>query len=303
MRTFSVEKSIPMSNETNIQDEIGAALEESNTHLQKLKDTINGVLEALSQRGVRIQVDFDTSIRGVQRSLGTISKKTKSIHNQFERMAELQYITALLTSSLDLDFVLEQVMDTVIRLTGAERAYLMIDPKGGDDLQVQVARNWSQESISQKDVTFSQGVITAAIQSGEPVITNNAAQDARFEANQSVMNHQLRSIIVIPLVLKEQIIGVLYADNRIGQGVFSLDDVPILSAFANQAAIAISNARLFEQVKDDLEEARQKVAQLQIQIDQQRVMEEVTTITDNEFFEQLSQKVEQIRAARRPSSE
>jgi adenylate cyclase len=292
-----------MANETNIQEEIAEALEESNAHLQKLKDTITGVLDALSQRGVQIRVDFDTPLRGVQRSLGTIGKKTKSIHNQFERMEELQYITALLTSSLDLDFVLEQVMDTVIRLTGAERAYLMIDPRGGDDLQVQVARNWSQKSISQKDVTFSQGVITAAIQSGEPVITNNAAQDSRFESNQSVMNHQLRSIIVIPLVLKEQIIGVLYADNRIGQGVFSLDDVPILSSFANQAAIAISNARLFGEVKEDLEEARMKVAQLQIQIDQKRVMEEVSTITDNDFFEQLSQKVEQIRAARRPSSD
>jgi adenylate cyclase len=287
----------------NIQQEIAEALEESNSHLQKLKDTITGVLDALSQRGVQIRVDFDTPMRGAQRSLGVIGKKTRSISNQLERMAELQFISSLLTSSLELDVVLEQVMDTVIRLTGAERAYLMIDPQGGDDLQVQVARNWSQESLSQKDVTFSQGVIMAAIQSGEPVITNNAAQDDRFQANQSVMNHQLRSIIVIPLVLKEQIIGVLYADNRIGQGVFSMDDVPILSAFANQAAIAISNARLFEQVKDDLEEARVKVAQLQIQIDQQRVMEEVSTITDNDFFEQLSQKVEQIRAIRRSSGE
>lgn len=292
-----------MANENKLNQEIAEAIEESNQNLQKLKDTITGVLDALSQRGVQIRVDFDTPLRGAQRSLSTIDKKTKSISNQLERMAELQFISSLLTSSLQLDVVLEQVIDTVIRLTGAERAYLMIDPKGGDDLQVQVARNWSQESLSQKDVTFSQGVIMAAIQSGEPVITNNAAQDDRFQANQSVMNHQLRSIIVIPLVLKEQIIGVLYADNRIGQGVFSMDDVPILSAFANQAAIAISNARLFEQVKDDLEEARSKVAQLQIQIDQQRVMEEVSTITENDFFEQLSQKVEQIRAARKPTND
>ena len=80
--------------------------------------------------------------------------------------------------------------------------------------------------------------------------------------------------------------------------VFSGEEsIPILSAYANQAAIAISNARLFEKLSKTIcRKHGVKVEELQIQIDEQRVQEEVDKITDNEFFEQLTEKVAQIRA-------
>jgi GAF domain-containing protein len=230
-------------------------------------------------------------------------QQLQSKKQQNSQLEELVKITTVLTSSLEFDTVLEEVMDTVIRLTGAERAYLMLRHPGSNELRMQVARNWAQENLADEEATFSQGIIQAALEAGEPVITTNAQSDERFEARESVMKLSLRSIVVIPLLLKEEIIGVLYADNRIEQGLFGKENLPILSAFANQAAIAISNARLFEQVKDDLAEARKQVEELQIQIDEQRVEREVADITENEFFQQLSEKAAQLKEKRRRESD
>lgn len=284
-------------------DQLNKNIEESSQNARQLRQNIDGVIGALSKKGIQINVDFDSPTKTLYRSLDGIKKEISSLFMQWTLMEELVSISALLTSSLDLAEVLESVLDSVIRLTGAERAYLMLKQPSTDDLRVQVARNQNQENISDDDVTFSEGIIEAAINAREPVVTTNAQSDARFEARQSVMSHALRSIIVIPLFLGDEIVGVLYADNRIEAGIFRQESIPILSAYANQAAIAISNARLFERVKGDLHEARRKVEELQIQIDEQRVLQEVENITDNEFFAQLTEKVAQIRARHEQSDD
>ncbi|MGJ3238936.1 MAG: GAF domain-containing protein [Anaerolineae bacterium] len=277
-------------------DNLKQKLTESNDHALQLRQNIDGVVSALTKRSIQINVDFDTTTKALYRSLDDSQKQMTSLAHRWNLMEELVAISALLTSSLELDQVLQSVLDSLIRLTGAERAYLMLMQPSTNELKIQVARNRNQENITGDDITFSEGVIETAISDREPVITTNAQSDARFEARQSVMSHSLRSIIVIPLFLGEEIIGVIYADNRIEAGIFRQDSISILSAYANQAAIAISNARLFEQVKDDLQVAQRKVEELQIQIDEQRVQQEVDKITDNEFFEELTEKVAEIRA-------
>ncbi|MEM9950680.1 MAG: GAF domain-containing protein [Chloroflexota bacterium] len=277
-------------------DKLTQNIQDSSKQARQLKQTMDGVIGALTKRGVQINVDFDQPAKTLYGSLDSVRKDLSLLEQQWTLMQELVTISALLTSSLDLDDVLERVLDAVIRLTGAERAYLMLMQPDKNELRIQVARNANKENISDNDITFSEGVIEAAIETHQPIVTTNAQADARFEARASVMAHALRSIIVVPLFLEETIIGVLYADNRIEAGIFRQESIPILSAYANQAAIAISNARLFEQVKDDLEAARHRVEQLEIQIDEGRVQQEVDKITDNEFFEQLTEKVAEIRA-------
>lgn len=277
-------------------DKLTQNLDETSQYARQLRQTVDGVIGALTKRGVQINVDFDQPTKSLYRSIDSANKELSLVAQQWTLMEELVTISALLTSSLDLADVLEAVLDAVIRLTGAERAYLMLMQPATNELKIQVARNQSKENIAGDDITFSEGIIEAAIEQREPVVTTNAQADTRFEGRHSVMHHSLRSIIVIPLFLEDTIVGVLYADNRIEAGIFRQESIPILAAYANQAAIAISNARLFEQVKGDLHEARRKVEQLQIQIDEQRVQQEVDKITDNEFFAQLTEKVAEIRA-------
>ena len=76
----------------------------------------------------------------------------------------------------------------------------------------------------------------------------------------SIAAYQLRSILCVPLKLKNDLIGVLYVDNRAHAGIFKENDLELISAFADQAAVAIDSARLFEELQEshrELEKAYQ----------------------------------------------
>ena len=86
------------------------------------------------------------------------------------------------------------------------------------------------------------------------MLTTNAREDPRFGGQESIIAFNLRSILCVPLTVKSELIGVIYTDNRIRTGIFSESDRDLLLAFANQAAVAIENARLFSSLKRTLEE-------------------------------------------------
>ncbi len=165
---------------------------------------------------------------------------------EHERLLALQEVGAAINSSLDLNVVLQQTMDAIIRLTRAERAMLLL--RDGPELVVKVARNLSQETVADASLDISRSIVRQVAESGEAIVTMNAQEDERFSAQHSIVSFKLRSILCAPLKMKGMTTGVIYADNRIASGIFSEADKDVLSAFANQAAVAIENARLFNEV-------------------------------------------------------
>ncbi|HUX77974.1 MAG TPA: ATP-binding protein [Anaerolineae bacterium] len=159
-------------------------------------------------------------------------------------LATLYEIIGVLNSSLDLKETLSLVMDSLIHLTEAERGCLMLLDEEGN-LEIQAAQHFDQESVDASDLELSQTVVRDTVEGGEPVLTTNAQLDPRFSAQDSVIGYMLRSIVCVPLHVRGRVIGALYLDNRARDGVFSQVDLPILMAFASQAAIAIENARLY----------------------------------------------------------
>ncbi len=173
---------------------------------------------------------------------------------EHERFTALYDISRVLNSTLDLDELLELVMDIVIRTTRAERGFLMLRDRETGQLRFQVARNMSQETIAGPSFEISRSVVERVARRGEVVLTTNAQEDPRFKAQASVVSYALRSILCVPLRVREEITGVIYVDNRVKAGLFSPGDREFLSAFANQAAVAIENARLFSEQRKALEQ-------------------------------------------------
>jgi signal transduction histidine kinase len=104
------------------------------------------------------------------------------------------------------------------------------------------------------------------VESAQPVLTTNAQIDPRFSAQESVVGYHLRSIVCVPLHVRGRVIGAMYLDNRMKEGVFCEGDLPMLRAFANQAAVAIENARLYTVTDQALAERVDELTTLQ-QID------------------------------------
>ena len=196
-------------------------------------------------------IDRITSLSDV---LGQLRRQVQSVDGEIRSMRSLAEIGQVVNSSLDLDKVLQIVMDTIIQLTGAERGFIVLRNENNDELSTRIARNWEQESLDQSEFAVSRTVIYRVINEGQPVLTTNAQEDPRFGGQQSVVAYNLRSILCVPLMLKNDIIGVIYADNRIRSGLFSQKHLELLTAFANQAAVAIDNARLFASVQRTLAE-------------------------------------------------
>jgi adenylate cyclase len=186
-------------------------------------------------------------------TLNRISRQIAGREEERENLLALAGIGQVVNSYLKLDDVLRIVMDTIVRLTGAERGFLMLKDAQGE-LSIHVARNWERETLEASEFAISRTVVNQVIREGRPVLTTNAQQDPRFDNQESVITQSLRSILCVPLKVKGELIGLIYADNRIRTGLFTETERNLLAAFANQAAVAIENARLFESVRRTLAE-------------------------------------------------
>ena len=224
-----------------------------------LSDPLNRLSELvgkLSEQLVHLQAasPFEMqSLHSLEESLADLREKAKVFEDERNKLQALAETTQAVNSSLHLDEVLLIVMDTIVGLTGAERGFLMLmDPQG--EMVTHIARNWEQESIQEPDYAISRTIIDQVIRTGETVLTTNARLDSRFGSQESIVTHNLRSILCVPLRVKEELIGVLYADNRIRSGIFTVSDKELLTIFANQAAVAIENARLYGSIHATLAE-------------------------------------------------
>ncbi|RPJ46264.1 MAG: GAF domain-containing protein [Chloroflexi bacterium] len=162
-----------------------------------------------------------------------------------DRLALLYRLSQNFNSSLDLNEVLNRVIDEVIEILHAERGFIMLfAPDGSQNFSV--ARGLERKTIDQPHSQVSQSVVQKVATEGQPILTSDAQTDERFNMRQSIMLLGLRSILCVPLKVKEHVIGVGYADNRFEAAIFTQADLDLLSAIASIAAIAIENARLYQ---------------------------------------------------------
>lgn len=264
---------------------------EAASKADSLDTALEQIIRGLKKYGVKLPVDHKSIMEGLRSNLKETEKNAQQVTGKLHQFQKLVHTSALITSSLELDRVLEEVMDTIIDLTGAERAYLMLWETDENQLKIRAARNWDGANLDKEEVSFSRGIMNTAYETGKPVLTTNAQMDNRFSAMESVFVNTLRSIVCVPLVLRGKSIGVLYIDNRMKDAVFNQDHLPMLITFASQAAIAIENARLFEKVKADLDEAHHQVQELVIQIDRQKVDNQLKEIVDSELFKKLREQI------------
>ncbi|XWX03892.1 adenylate/guanylate cyclase domain-containing protein [Aggregatilineales bacterium SYSU G02658] len=213
--------------------------------------------DLLRQRGVTLDSASIETLSALKAQFDQLETAAVNRQAELNSLRALARTAALISSSLRTDDVLNQVMDTVIQITQAERAYIMLRDEHGE-LAFRVARGIDLEEMRDDGSSgrvVSLSIVRQVVETGQPILTDNASADPNYNSNLSIAGFQLRSILAVPLILREQVIGVVYADNRIVSGLFKPADVDLLMAFAGQAAVAIENARLIEATQQRLAEA------------------------------------------------
>jgi len=159
-----------------------------------------------------------------------------------------------LTSTLDLDRLLKVIMSQAKRVVNAEASSLMLLDEAKKELFFDVTVGGKGEKLRQMRLKLGQGIAGWVAREGKPLVVANARRDSRFlRKADEITKFRTKSILCVPLRIKERIIGVIEAINELTRGHFVDKDREIFEAFASQAAIAIENARLFHNLKQEKE--------------------------------------------------
>lgn len=230
------------------------------SHFKNVNALLMNVVDSLSRSGNPI---VSTAIQDITRVSQSLLMLEQSVGDQLKlkqsQLRALMSVGQVINSSLGLRRVLEEVMDSLISLMRAERGFLMLREPNGE-LLVRIARGIAHVNLNEEAFKVSRTVVRRVVETNAPVLTTNAQADPRFDGQMSIAAFQLRSILCVPLKLKDELIGVLYVDNRAHAGIFKENDLELISAFADQAAVAIDSARLFEDLQEshrELERAYQ----------------------------------------------
>jgi adenylate cyclase len=164
-----------------------------------------------------------------------------NLHNRDHLLYE---VARDLSSSLELDTVLRNVMDRVIDLMHASRGFIVLVDEDTGLMSVVMAGGDTDPDKS-RGFLGSKTVIEQVVKTGTAVVSTDASIDDRFKGQQSVILQNLRSIIAVPLVTKDKVIGALYVDNPFRASIFEERDKEFLQAISDLAAHAIDNARQY----------------------------------------------------------
>lgn len=183
----------------------------------------------------------------------SISKTSNEQILDDERLDLLMKLTGQINSNLDLDNMLLDIIKAARLIMNCEASSLMLYDEDQDDLVLSVPTGPATEKIAGKHIPKDKGVGGWVFMNEEPTIVNDVNKDPRFGGDIEPELFTTRNILCVPLLNHEkEIIGIIQALNKKGEAGFSEAEIPIFQALANQAAIAIENARLHKQQKQKM---------------------------------------------------
>jgi PAS domain S-box-containing protein len=158
-------------------------------------------------------------------------------------------VSKLVSSSLNVKEVLTEAMEQVKRVMRVEACSLLMLDEQSKELVFEVALGEKGEEVKQFRLKMGEGIAGWVAQEQKPVLVSDARQDSRFFPKvDRKTQFTTRSLIAAPLIYRDRLVGVAEAINKIGDGSFSERDLELFVGLSHQIAIALENARLYEEM-------------------------------------------------------
>lgn len=221
----------------------------------KVFSQLNSIEEEVSSLAALVpsgHPDSGTQWSGKIKDLQRMIQESRDSVIELERSAQiastLYEVGKAINFVFDLNLLLNLIMELALQVMRAERGFIMIMNEKTGELGMRVARNMERGGWDDVE-KVSRTILYDVFRTGSPILTDNAQMDERFREQESVIMHGIRSVMCVPLKTKElKTIGVIYVDSQRPSWLFSDAGLGFLTAFANQAAIAIENAELYEKI-------------------------------------------------------
>jgi putative nucleotidyltransferase with HDIG domain len=187
--------------------------------------------------------------------------KLKRIEEKVEKLALLSKLSQILNSTLDQQEVRRRAMEAVTQLMRGEVGSLLLVDEEKQQLYFEVALGDREEDIKKIALNLGEGIAGWVAQNGEPLIVNAPEEDPRFfKGVDERTEFKTRNLICAPVKVKEKVVGVLEAINKQGGEDFNREDLSLLISLADQVAIALDNARLYQELEEMFFETAESLA-------------------------------------------
>ncbi|MCA9521087.1 MAG: diguanylate cyclase [Myxococcales bacterium] len=192
--------------------------------------------------------------------LGTRVRDSTSVKLK-RHLDALMQVSLASASVLEPDVQARVALDEIVKILGAERAFLFWEDGETGELELRAGRDARGNTLSELR-GYSSTVVERVRANGEPLIVSGTDEGAIL-GSESAVTHDLRSIVAVPLKIRDRHVGVVYLDNRLIKGIFTEDDVEILAAIAGQIAIAQDTARSAKlEIQYETERQRRRLAEI-----------------------------------------
>lgn len=211
----------------------------------------------------------ETLAQRVCDATSTIQEYTQLLERRLHEMEAMFEVSLALSSVMDVHRLLEMVMEKSKEVMHAEASSLLLLDQETGKLRFHVAQGTAGATLRSVTVELGQGMAGWVAQTGEPLLIPDAYQDPRFDPSfDQRSGFHTRSILTVPLKVKDKVAGVVQVINKISQVSFDAHDLNLFLAFASQASVALENARLYAYTKamaEDLREALEQERRLTIE--------------------------------------
>lgn len=187
--------------------------------------------------------DVDRILEEVYQAM-TWTEERRDI-NELRALQMLLEVTKTIHSIRDTRELIAFVLDSMVAFADGDRAFLMMVDDDGK-MRYKMGRDSSHQFIPVELFTPSSGVIEKTLEKGGAVVVPDAQTDESLKNNISIQQLQLRTVMCSPLMIKGEPIGLLYVDGKRAIGRYSRAHLNVVASLADQAAVAIHNAKKFE---------------------------------------------------------
>ncbi|HVQ30838.1 MAG TPA: adenylate/guanylate cyclase domain-containing protein [Vicinamibacteria bacterium] len=189
---------------------------------------------------------------GQHEAVGLAEKKVSADVQDVEKANRILRVLTKVAETLiavrPVEEVLQQVMDIVFDHVPADRGFLMLSEDGSDKLIPMVVKHRNASSATDGKISISKTIADRVTKDRVSILTSDAMVDPRFGAGDSIRFHGIRSAMCAPLWNQDHVIGIIHVDSPMLANCFTLNDLDLLSALANYAAVAVERARLNQRI-------------------------------------------------------
>jgi signal transduction histidine kinase len=181
------------------------------------------------------------------------SRLIQETERRAQQLSTLNVITRQLTSTLELQPLLKNILESAVNILNSEAGSLFLVDEQTDELIFQVTVGPVASNLVGQRLPPGTGFVGEAVDKRRPVIVNDVQSTQTWNSDTDKQTGFVtKAILIVPMEVKDRIIGVIEIINKRDGLPFGLDDQNLLSAFAGQAAVAIENARLYTLTDQEL---------------------------------------------------